>query len=69
MFFCPLSTAHKIVQLNNLLIVLDVLCRQNMFSYDADVHHVIHTVNMIPLAACRDESHRQQLLLDSTQFM
>ena len=45
-----------------------VLHRQNMFGH-ADLHSLVHAINKIPLAACRNEAHRQKLLFDHTQLV
>ena len=49
----------------NILIIFDVLCRQNMFGH-AYLHSLDHAINKMPLDACRDEAHLQQLLLGDT---
>ena len=66
--FYPLAPAHKIVQLKNLLIMLDVLHLQNMFGHD-HLHSLVHMINKMPLVTCRIEAHLQKLLLCCTQVV
>ena len=45
-----------------------VLCSQNMLGL-ADIYYLAHAINKMTLVARRDEAHRTQLLLDSTQVV
>ena len=66
--FYVLAIAHKIVQLKNLKIMLDVLHRQNVFGH-ANLHSLVHAINKMPLDVCHNEAHCQQLLVNHTKVV